>query len=144
MLLMVVIIYARYTINFTCLVYSQKRSRSNRRSEGSFRSSVRQEIIYQTHGLLLLHLGSMFLMRHLHLTWSCSSSLDSSLSDNLLLMLPNHHRFRLPLLLFPDTSIPITLLPTYSSSLLNTWPNATSPTYFPALSWIFPPPLLSL
>ena len=39
-------------------------------------------------------------------------------------MLSNHGdlRFGLPLLLFPGTSTPITLLPTYSSSLLNTHP----------------------
>ena len=34
-------------------------------------------------------------------------------------MLSNHLRFGLPLVLFPGTSITITLLPTYSSSLLN-------------------------
>ena len=37
-------------------------------------------------------------------------------------MLSNHLRFGLPLLLFPGTSIPITLFPTYSSSLLETCP----------------------
>ena len=65
---------------------------------------------------------SMFLMRRLHLTRSCASSPDSSLSDKSFLMLSNHLRFGLPLLLFPGTSITITLLPTYSSSLLNTCP----------------------
>ena len=37
-------------------------------------------------------------------------------------MLSNHLRFGLPLLLFPGTSIVTTILPTYSSSLLNTCP----------------------
>ena len=37
-------------------------------------------------------------------------------------MLSNHLRCGLPLLLFPGTSITITLLPTYSSSLFNTCP----------------------
>ena len=59
-------------------------------------------------------------MRLLHLARSCASSLDNSLSDKSFLMLSNHLRFGLPLLLFPSTSIAITLLPTYSSSLLNT------------------------
>ena len=40
-------------------------------------------------------------------------------SDKSFLM-SNHLRFGLPLLLFPGTSTTITLLPTYSSSLLNT------------------------
>ena len=61
-------------------------------------------------------------MRRLHLTQSCASSPDNSLSDKSLLMLSNHLRFGLPLLLFPGTSILITLLPTYSFSLLNTCP----------------------
>ena len=81
----------------------------------------------QTENLLLLlifshfHVGSMSLTRRLHFAWSCASSLDNSLSNKLFLMLSNHLRFGLPLLLFPGTSIPITLLPTYSS-LLNTCP----------------------
>ena len=61
-------------------------------------------------------------MRRLHLARSWASSLDNSLSDKSFLMLSNHLRFGLPLLLFPGTSIAITLLPTYSSSLLNTCP----------------------
>ena len=43
-------------------------------------------------------------------------------SDKSFLMLSNHLHFGLPLLLFPGTSIPISLLPTYLSSLLNTCP----------------------
>ena len=43
-----------------------------------------------------------------------------SLSDKSFLMMSNHLRFGL--LLLPGTSIVITLLPTYSSSLLNTCP----------------------
>ena len=61
-------------------------------------------------------------MRRLHLARSCASSLDNSLSDKSFPMLSNHLRFGLPLLLFPGTSVAITLLPTYSSSLLNTCP----------------------
>ena len=59
-------------------------------------------------------------MRRLHLARSCASSLDNSLSDKSFMMLSNHLRFGLPLLLFPGTSIAIILLPTYSSSLLST------------------------
>ena len=66
--------------------------------------------------------GSMCLMRRLHLGRSCASSSDNPLSDKSFLMLSNHLRFGLPLLLFPGTSIPITLFPTYSSSLLETCP----------------------
>ena len=68
------------------------------------------------------HVGSMCLVRRLHLGRSCASSPDNSLSDKSFLMLSNHLRFGLPLLLFPGTSIPITILPTYSSSLLKTCP----------------------
>ena len=66
----------------------------------------------------------MFLMRGLHLTRSCASSPDNnySLSDKSFFVLWNHLRFGLPLLLFPGTFITITLLPTYSSSRLNTCP----------------------
>ena len=52
----------------------------------------------------------------------CASSPDNSLSDKSFLMISNHLRFGLPLLLFPGTSIHITLLPTYSYSLLKTCP----------------------
>ena len=62
---------------------------------------------------------------------------DISLSDTSFLMLSNHLRFGLPFLRLPGTSITITLLPTYSSSLLNTCPYTTS-TYVPALSSKFP------
>ena len=55
------------------------------------------------------------------LTRSCASSPDNSFSDKSFLILSNHLRFGLPLLLFPGTSITITLLPTCSSSLLNTF-----------------------
>ena len=68
------------------------------------------------------YVGLMYLMRRLHLAGSCASSLDNSLSNKSFLMLSNHLRFGLPLLLFPGTSIAITLLPTYSYSLLNTCP----------------------
>ena len=62
----------------------------------------------------------MCLVRRLHLVRSCASSLDNSLSDKSFLVLSNHLRFGLRLLLFPGTSIAMTLLPTYSYSLLNT------------------------
>ena len=62
------------------------------------------------------YVGSMFRMRRLHLTRSCTSSLDNSLSDKSFLMLSNHH------LLFPGPFTTITLFPTqpYYYSLLNT------------------------
>ena len=63
--------------------------------------------------------GSMVRKSLLHLAQSWSSSPDSYVSGKSFLMLSNHLRFG-PLLLFPGTSITITLLPTYSSSLLNT------------------------
>ena len=72
-------------------------------------------------------------MRRLHLARSCASSLDNSLSDKSFLIQSNHLRFGLPLLLFPGTSIAIILLPTCSSSLLNTCPyhvNLLSCTFF--------------
>ena len=65
---------------------------------------------------------SMCLMRRLRFALPCASSLDNSLSFKSFLMLSNHLRFGLPVLLFPGTSIAITLFPTYSSSLLNTCP----------------------
>ena len=68
------------------------------------------------------YVGSMCLMIRLHLSRSFASFLDNSLSDKSFLMLSNNLRFGLPLLPFPGTFIPITLLPTYSSSLLNTCP----------------------
>ena len=68
------------------------------------------------------YVGSMCLVRRLHLDRSCASSSDNPLSDKSLLMLSIHLRFGLPLLLFPGTSIPNTLFPTYSSSLLETCP----------------------
>ena len=74
----------------------------------------------------------MFLLKRPHLTRSCASSHDNSLSDKSFLMLSNHFRFGLHLLLFPGTSIFITLLPTHSSSLLN-----TCPYHFNLLSCIF-------
>ena len=52
----------------------------------------------------------MFLMRHLQWTRSCASSPDNSLTNNLFLMLSNHLRFGLPLLIFPVTYISITRL----------------------------------
>ena len=56
------------------------------------------------------YVGSMCLIRLLHLARSCASSLDNSLSDKSFLILSNHLRFGLPLLLFPGTSIAITLI----------------------------------
>ena len=60
-------------------------------------------------------------MRRPYWTRSWTSSPDNSLFNKSFLMLSNHLRFDLPLL-FPATSITITLLPTYSSSLLKTCP----------------------
>ena len=78
-----------------------------------------------------LMVGSMFLMRRLHLARSCASYPDNSVSDKSFLMLSNHLRFGLLLLLFHGTSIAITLLPTYSSSQYMPTPTSI---YFPALS----------
>ena len=61
-------------------------------------------------------------MRRFQFIRHCVSSTDSSLSDKSSLVLSNHFRFGLPLLLFHVTSVTITLLPTHSSSLLNTCP----------------------
>ena len=64
----------------------------------------------------------------------------------LLLMLSNHLRFGLPLLLFPGTSITITLLPTYSYSLRNTCPyhfNLRSCTFLDISPTFVVPPILS-
>ena len=90
------------------------------------------------------YVGSMFLMRRLHLTRYCSSSTDSPFSDNSFLMLSNHLRFGIPLLIFPGTPITITLLPTllFFYSVFPIY--AHTSTYFPALSWIFLAPWLSL
>ena len=72
------------------------------------------------------YVGPMFVMRRFQLIRHCGSSPDSSLSDKSFLMLSNHLRVGLPLLLFNGTSIgiyiTITLLPTHYSSLLNTCP----------------------
>ena len=68
------------------------------------------------------YVGSMCLVRRLHLDRSCASSSDNPLSDKSFLMLSIHLRFGLPLLLFAGISIPNTLFPTYSSSLLETCP----------------------
>ena len=65
---------------------------------------------------------SMCLMRLLHLARSCVSSLDNSFSDKSFPMLSIHLLFGFTLLLFPCTSIAITLLPTHSSSLISTCP----------------------
>ena len=115
------------------------------------------EVPWQTYSLLWVvfffffffifshfYVGSMCLVRRLHLGLSFASSSDNRLSDKSFLMLSNHLRFGLTLLLFPGTSIPITLLPTYSSSLLFSKHAHTTSTYSPALSWIFLPLLSSL
>ena len=92
------------------------------------------------------YVGSMCLMRRLHLARSCASSRDNSLSDKSSLMLSNHLRFGHSLLLFPGTSIAITLLPTYSSSLLKTCPyhfNLLSCTFFDITPTFVAPLMLS-
>ena len=68
------------------------------------------------------YVRSLCLMRRLHLARSCASAPDNSLSDKSFLMLSNQLLFGLHLLLFSGTSIPITLFPTCSSSVLNTCP----------------------
>ena len=92
------------------------------------------------------YVGSMCLMRRLHLAQSCVSSLDNYLSDKSFLMPSNHLRFGLPLLLFSGTSIAITLLPTYSSSLLSECPyhfNLLSCTFLDISPTIVVPLILS-
>ena len=64
-------------------------------------------------------MGSMFLMRRFQLIRHCVSSPDSYVSDKSFLMLSNHLRFGLPLLLFHGTSITITLSPSHYYVLLN-------------------------
>ena len=87
------------------------------RSEYFWRYSLSKFLFYMSflHFLFLLFLifshfyvGSMCLMRRLHLVLSCVSSLDNSFSDKSFPMVSSHLRFGLPLLLFPGTSIPIT------------------------------------
>ena len=80
-----------------------------------------------------VYVGSMFIMRRLHLSQYCASYLDSPLSDKSFPVLSNHLRIGLPLLLFTYTSITITILPIYYSSRLNTRPyrfNPLSCTFF--------------
>ena len=88
------------------------------------------------------YVGSMCLVTRLHLGRSCASSPDNPLSDKSFLVLSSHLRFGLPLLLFPGTSIPVTLLPMYSSSLLETCPyhfNLLSCTFLDiSLTSVFP------
>ena len=71
-------------------------------------TTVQYSILLLPH-LFPLYVGSMCLMRRLHLARSCASSPDNSLSDKSFLMLSNHLLFGLPLLLFLGASIPITL-----------------------------------
>ena len=65
--------------------------------------------------------GRCFLC-YIHWTRSCPYSPENSLSNKSFLMLSNLLCFGLPLLLFPGTSITITIFPTHSSSLLKTCP----------------------
>ena len=58
----------------------------------------------------------------------------------------NHLRFGIPLILFPGTSFTITILPTYSSSLLNTCPchfNLLSCTFLDMSPALTVPPIIS-
>ena len=70
----------------------------------------------------MFHFLPSFSVTHEPFTFTTSMILEYPLSDKSFLMLSNHLRFGLPLLLFPGTSIAITILPTYSSSLLKTYP----------------------
>ena len=93
--------------------------------------SVRRTCKYQSSSsgsFPTFYVGSMFLMRRLHLR---ASSSDNSLSDKSFLMLSNHLRFGLHLVLFPGTAVTM-----YSSSLLNTCMPIPLQVYFPALSCI--------
>ena len=85
-----------------------------------FRNNIPWQLIFFFRIFSHFYVGSMCLVRRLHLSQCCASSPDNSISDKSFLMLSNHLRFGPPLLLFPGTSIPVTLVPTYSSSLLNT------------------------
>ena len=73
-----------------------------------------------------VYVGSMFLTAFLYLARWYTSSSDSCLSLRFSFTQSIHLRFGLPLRLLPRTSISITLLPTYSSSLRFTWPNHCS------------------
>ena len=59
---------------------------------------------------------------YLHRARLCICSPDCPFSLKSTFTLSIHLIFRLPLLLLPSTSILATLFPTYSSSLLMTWP----------------------
>ena len=87
------------------------------------------------------NVGSMCLVRRLHLARSCASSPDNVLSDKSFLMLSNHLRFGLPLLLFPAPPSPS--LSCLSTRLLFSLYAHTTSTYAPALSSIFLPRSLS-
>ena len=63
-------------------------------------------------------LGSMFLMIRLHLTRSCASSPDNSFSDKSFLVLSNHFRFGLPLLLFMEPTHTLVPASTYGLKTL--------------------------
>ena len=63
------------------------------------------------------HFYAMFRMRRRHLTRSCASSPDNSVSDKSFLMLSNH-RFGLPLLLFPIISFSPPASPSLPQHLL--------------------------
>ena len=125
-----------YNSNLYC--YTNSRSHKKICEGGSFKNSIINSAILFFFFLFLIFshffVGSMCLMRRLNLVRSCASSLDNSLSDKWFLILSNYLRFGLPLLLFPGTSIAITLLPTYSSSLRNTCP---WPYHFNLLSCTF-------
>ena len=62
----------------------------------------------------------MFRISHLHTAQSCASLPDNLFSVKLCLMPSIHPYFCLPFLLFLRTSITVTLLPTYPSSLFIT------------------------
>ena len=115
--------YLSTTITCVC-VYPWKRVRYHIPCKSGPNHKLPRDIYSSFLFLIFPHfyVGSMCLMRLLHLARSCVSSLDNYFSDKSFPMVSIHLRFGLPLLLFPGTSIPVTLLPTYSSSLLNTCP----------------------
>ena len=86
------------------------------------------------------YVGSLIVMPPF--TGSCASSPDNSLSEKSFMMLSNHLRFGLPLILSlapPSPSLYCQHIPFLFSIQAH-----TTSTFIPVLSWIFPPPSLSL
>ena len=98
---------------------------------------------------LLIFVRDQWFLWYVSIKLCLACFLPWQLSDKSFLMLSNHLRFGLPLVLFPGTSITITLLPTYFSSLLNAcMPIPLQSTFLHFLGYISPtfvvPLILSL